>query len=323
MSTSVQSRPQTSRQVKAAYKARGQPTISEREQRQLQRAVELDRRAWKAKETEKRRAEAVQKRVEKERKEREDRARLLYNQRPADKFGFKGSQLHLSAFFGNGAGKKLSTIEDGNHSMTLVDGYSDVSEDDFVDDDTLPSVLGTTVSKDTGDIRDQGARSAQAPSALIVSSNQPEPPMNLRTTVPSDDTLAEFLDELGSSTQVAREIASEKGFVGNSVLNERTVSFASGDFDLSTEDLDELNPSEPVADVFRQNKELMRPPSLPIKRDWRASNDIVHAPVSEASASLLDGRKSGETALSDAGLCQNDLEIMAAQEVQLTQDTAV
>ena len=93
------SRPQTIKQAKASYKSRNTPTLSEREKKQLERSIELDRRACRAKESEKRKVEAAKKRAEKERKEREERdKRQMGSQRRCDRFGFRGSQMHLGAF---------------------------------------------------------------------------------------------------------------------------------------------------------------------------------------------------------------------------------
>ena len=92
-------RPQTIKQAKAAYKSRGQPSLTEKEKRQLDCAIELDRRAWRSKEADKRKAEAAKKRLENEQKQKEELERLrLGSQRRCDRFGYKSSQMHLGAF---------------------------------------------------------------------------------------------------------------------------------------------------------------------------------------------------------------------------------
>lgn len=88
----------TLKQAKAAFKARDENPITEREAKQLERALQLDRRAWALREREKTRADLTKKRLAQE-KAQKDEERRLGTQRRRDRFGFKSSQFHLGAFF--------------------------------------------------------------------------------------------------------------------------------------------------------------------------------------------------------------------------------
>ncbi|KAI7380127.1 hypothetical protein KC328_g12956, partial [Hortaea werneckii] len=68
---------QTIKQAKAAYKSRAQQPLSDAEKKQLERSIELDRRAWRTKEQERKKAEALKKRQEKERREKDDHERTM------------------------------------------------------------------------------------------------------------------------------------------------------------------------------------------------------------------------------------------------------
>ena len=166
----------TIKQAKAAYKARGRPTLSEAEQRQLQRNVKLDQRAWAIREREKKRAETAKKRVEKEHEERKKQAGLLGSQRRCDRFGHKSSQFHLGAFFAAGANKSRPGSDAG--SMSPATSRCNSAEDDEafgddgVDDDDLLSAMDTTHYVQLGH---QFARST------TVSSAQDRPALAPRT----------------------------------------------------------------------------------------------------------------------------------------------
>lgn len=100
--------PVTIKQAKAAYKSRAASTntLSEREKKQLERSAALDRRAWGLREKEKARVEAVKKRAEREKLEREGRRNPGEEEkRRRDRHGFLASQLCLGAFFGRGGGR--------------------------------------------------------------------------------------------------------------------------------------------------------------------------------------------------------------------------
>ncbi|UJO16872.1 uncharacterized protein CLAFUR5_04140 [Fulvia fulva] len=138
---------QTTKQAKAAYKARGRPTLSDKESRQLQRAIQLEERAEKAREAEKRRTEAAKKRAEKERPAKGD-ARLG-SQRRTDKFGFVASQFHLGNFFGKP--RMPSEVAKAGGAGSGVMPRDVDTEDEFgsedLDDDTLLKALDSPEAK--------------------------------------------------------------------------------------------------------------------------------------------------------------------------------
>ncbi|EMC99721.1 hypothetical protein BAUCODRAFT_347726 [Baudoinia panamericana UAMH 10762] len=194
---------QTLKQARASFKSRDRPSISDREQKQLDRAIQLDRRAWGVKEREKRRAEAVKQRQEKERREKLERSKVKQAEsgdRRCDRFGFMGSQVCLGAFFGQGEAKvelgggvgsgKATDSHDKENVKSTDSKQDDDYGEDIVDDEALLRVLNAATVEQ---------HPKQSPTVQSASANKPG-----RSTI-SDD-LADFLDELGSSTQISREL---------------------------------------------------------------------------------------------------------------------
>ncbi|KAK5678184.1 hypothetical protein LTS10_009354 [Elasticomyces elasticus] len=137
----------TIKQAKADFKARGRPTISVLEQKQLERSIQLDRRAWGVKEREKRKAEAAKvRRVEKERSEKEAREKkaLAGGKTRSDRFGYASSQMHLGAFFG-GAGVKKQEVKSEIKVEVKAENEDDMFGDDGLDDETLLETLESPV----------------------------------------------------------------------------------------------------------------------------------------------------------------------------------
>ena len=81
-----------------------------------------------------------------------------------------------------------------------------------------------------------------------------------------EDELGDFWDELGSSTQIARELSPPPKKVPERKPIACTTSFGSGDFDLTEEDLDELETPElkttPMSSKAESDRKLMPPPAL-------------------------------------------------------------
>lgn len=191
----------TLKQAKAAYKTRSEQPLTEREQKQLERSLQLDRRAWALREREKTtRLDTAKKRAAQEKAQREEQARLG-TQRRCDKFGFASSQFHLGAFFrrpaapmaerademeGRDAGEGVGgpVIADARESADereetkniRADEAMDLNENEFedLDDDSLlealqpseriPSPTGNPSTKD------------QIPQAAISMPPPPRPP---------------------------------------------------------------------------------------------------------------------------------------------------
>ena len=267
-------RPQTIKQAKAAYKSRGQPSLTEKEKRQLDRSIELDRRAWRSKEADKRKAEAAKKRLENEQKQKQELERLrLGSQRRCDRFGYKSSQMHLGAFLN----KRNVRLQDQKEDVQLLCAESDVEsfEDDDLDDETLLDAMAqaddTTTRKTTHLLVQTTTESAQT---AIYPFNTPR--INHNTTGTSGHEMEDFesfWEDLDSSTQIARDIDFENPESGESKPTSKASSFSSGDFDLMIEDMELLDPPPPPPVLkIELDRKLMPPRPLP----------TIHAPPTEA-----------------------------------------
>ncbi|KAK4552884.1 hypothetical protein LTR86_010016 [Recurvomyces mirabilis] len=201
----------TIKKAKADFKSRGQPTISNSERKQLLRGAELDQRAWGIEQREKKKAEAtLKKKQERERREKDDRARVqMGTQMRCDRFGYKSSQFHLGKFFGAEAGK---TEQDGEISVAAVMveevKEEDMFGDDGVDDDTLLEALGAPHVR----LDAEENESKHAKGGSLRSVDEPSPQAALVSADNSsckDDMMLDFWNELGSSTQIARELADD------------------------------------------------------------------------------------------------------------------
>ena len=264
----------TIKQAKAAYKSRTEQPLTEREQKQLERSVQLDRRAWAIREREKNKLDSAKKRVAEE-KAKKDEERRLGTQRRNDKFGFKSSQFHLGAFFrkpgavgqdGKGGTAVVEASEGGREpredckatvsaveNMEFGEEDHDEFEDEYedLDDETLLEALQSPevarVSKTL--IMDQ--------SKPMTSMPPPPRPDGARSTTsvahvssePTDQYL-DMEDFLESSTQIAREIEAETP--SSPCVETRTLtaqetlrngSFSSGSFDLTEDDFEQLDPT--------------------------------------------------------------------------------
>ncbi|KAK5110575.1 hypothetical protein LTR62_005768 [Meristemomyces frigidus] len=187
----------TIKQAKADYKTRGRPSLSDLEKRQLERSIQLDRRAWGIQEREKRKAEAtLKKKQERERLEL-GRRRVVQmgSQRRCDRFGYKSSQFHLKRFFGCGGAKR-----DSEEAVAVEDeGFGD----EGLDDDTLLEALGSPSCE----------RESEVVQVELDISQTVKPPIIKISTTNVDksadrevEDVCDFWDELESSTQIAREL---------------------------------------------------------------------------------------------------------------------
>lgn len=189
---------QTIKQAKASFKARGRPTLTEKESRQLQRAIELEERADRAREAEKRRLEAAKKRSEKEKREQAQSKQQvqLGTQRRCDRFGYKSSQFHLGAFFRKQATEKPGAGEASKqHEQEAFD-------DDDLDDASLLGAINVANASDP-------AMKQPRPDASLM----PPPPRPATAVVkaprlPEQEDFSDLFDDLDSSTQIARALDS-------------------------------------------------------------------------------------------------------------------
>jgi hypothetical protein len=275
----------TIKQAKAAYKSRTEQPLTEREQKQLERGLQLDRRAWALREREKNKLDSAKKRVAEE-KAKKDEERRLGTQRRNDKFGFKSSQFHLGAFFrkpapgeqagadvkdvaavavsegGREPGEECEAMDSAVESMDLGEEDADEFEDEYegLDDETLLEALQSP----------EVARFSKAlevdktePITSMPTTSMPPPPRpdaaRSTTTVTHPqsqliDQDLEWQDFLESSTQIAREIEAEAPSSPCVETRTPTVqetlrkgSFSSGSFDLTEDDFDQLDPTPHIA----------------------------------------------------------------------------
>lgn len=224
---------QTIKQAKASFKARGRPTLSEREARQLERAIELEQRAERAQEAEKRRAAAAKLRSEREKRaetHRQQQQVQLGTQRRCDRFGYKSSQFHLGAFFGMGSAANTTSTSTTKTTTTTTSGQGgnddrDGFGDDDLDDESLldacdgsatvqTSVSAAQMSKPSAAITVQTSVSAaqmSKPSAAMLMPPPPLPGASVQTakTKPArelEEDFGDLFDHLDSCSQIARSL---------------------------------------------------------------------------------------------------------------------
>ncbi|KAK5698592.1 hypothetical protein LTR17_023510 [Elasticomyces elasticus] len=236
----------TIKQAKADFKARGRPTISVLEQKQLERSIQLDRRAWGVKEREKRKAEAAKlRRVEKERSEKEAREKkaLAGGKTRSDRFGYASSQMHLGSFFGGGGVKKEDVKSESKVEVEL-ENDDDMFGDDGLDDETLLETLESPVgTSDTPQLGVEAKVTAELPATTRSALQQCHSQLSVTPWTNNSGTLigvartpfgakavtktssliasraqtkppaavacdpSDFWDDLESSTQIARDLA--------------------------------------------------------------------------------------------------------------------
>jgi len=263
-------RAQTIKQAKAAFKDRGKPALSDREKKQLERSIELDRRAWRTRETEKRKAEAAKKKAEKDKNDREDRLKAqLGSQRRFDKFGYKSNQMHLGAFLG--VNRTTNTMSEENTESTTEpstgDSFGDSFGDSGLDDETLLDALEDlkAAEANTPTVNIPASHTNTNADEMMDAPDSKTAPQNHQCTSKRED-LVFFFDELGTSTQIARELTVDESAVEAAQHSAaiKALSFSSGDFDLTMEDIEEMEAAA-VSSKAAIDRQLMPPPRLPIK----------------------------------------------------------
>lgn len=340
----------TIKQAKAAYKNRTEQPLTEREQKQLERSVQLDRRAWGIREREKNKLDLAKKRAAQE-KAQKDEERRIGTQRRNDKFGFKSSQFHLGAFFQKpgpapAAGLMERKVDIANeHSRNLQPGNGekapgpipeegmDSDEDEYedVDDESLLEALQSPevarFDKAQSDIQTKPDVSMPPPPRPAFVRPMSKAPLQSPAQPESDLEWSDFLE---SSTQIAREIGSETSTTRTPPAHApaaketlRTGSFSSGSFEFTEDDIEQLDPTprapaangQHVAQIKAVNERMqMPPPPLPTKKcGQRREKDAVD--------SGLDPTRSVKTvhAQDDLEFSMTQLESFVEDDLQLTQ----
>lgn len=255
-----QPRAQTLKQAKAAYKSRSGSTLTAREKKQLERSIELDRRAWRVREAEKRKAEAKAKREEKERTDRENGVGMT-SQRRCDRFGFVASQMHLGAFFGGGGfARERDVGQDEVGRERKASGDEDCFDRDLDDESMLNAVDEGNDAPIAGK-----RRTIKEPPRASAKWSVSGAAHSAKTAKAAANDLDFFWDDLDSSTQIAQDLAAESPAKAASKSASPNTSFGSGEFDLSVEDIEEAQAKDDQLARVVMDKTLMPPPALPVK----------------------------------------------------------
>ncbi|KAF2151740.1 hypothetical protein K461DRAFT_156213 [Myriangium duriaei CBS 260.36] len=257
---------QTSKQAKAAFKARGSTFVSATERKQLARGAELLRRAERIKDQEEKKKQWQKRKNEEQIKGQED-TKPLGSQRIHDKFGYQSSQFHLGKFFSAACAAKRSNNNETN--------------DETVDEaeDAAPLRADTPPSSTVDQPADQTIEPQTSPvdlSVFLDSSTQLTRDLN---SSPTDTILPTQF-----STAIEQPISPLQRKSPQKVLSVSFPSFSSEDglfddttlmeLDRAAEQEIELRRSQsptkqlatspmPLQSVKAQEKVVMPPPSIP------------------------------------------------------------
>jgi len=346
----------TIKQAKAAYKSRAEQPLTEREKKQLERSVQLERRAWALREREKNRLDLDKKRIAQE-KAQKDEERRIGTQRRNDKFGFKSSQFHLGAFF-----RKPNPVRPADPKECKLDVTSERTEVshpavtttpdvEMTGDGTENEVLDDESEDEYEGVDDESLLEAlQSPEVSRIDNVLPDdhiqsafsmPPPPRPSFVQSINTHSvqapelqvedlEWQDFLESSTQIAREISTEAPAkhvprVQVPAVKEtlRTGSFSSGSFELTEDDIEQLDPTPRARVHHNQTSEQtkavserkeMPPPPLPLKQ--RAPEPVQRILSGAYVSQSLVAPKHTQDEL---GFSLTQLESFVEDDLQLTQ----
>ena len=343
----------TIKQAKAAYKSRSeQQPLTEREQKQLERGLQLDRRAWALREREKNKLDLAKKRLAQEKAQR-DEERRLGTQRRNDKFGFKSSQFHLGAFFRKpGAGGQGG---EGRKDCAEGAGGREAEHDSKGTDSVIENVqFGEEDEDEYEDLDDESLLEAlQSPEVARISNAPPvdqSKPVNSMRTPPRPDAAwstmsvarvsseptdpdLEWQDFLESSTQIAREIEAETPKSPCVETRRPSVqetprmgSFSSGSFELTEDDFEQLDPTPHVsADIGQHAKQQqekaaeerlkMPPPPLPFPRGQPELANRNRCQNDDTAASVSNSGVLTE----DLGFTMTQFESFVEEDLELSQ----
>ncbi|THX53306.1 hypothetical protein D6D06_06187 [Aureobasidium pullulans] len=311
---------QTLKQAKAAFKARGSTFVSDTEKRQLERGAILLQRAERIKESETRRKEVQKKKSIQDTKP--TKSCLLGTQRVNDKFGYARSQFHLGAFL-----KPKAPVPAPLPAQEEIRSQ-EPWEDDGVDDDTLLDLAGESP------VTTLKGPSAQTPSKATPSKG----PANVELLSPSTtDDFGSWDDFLERSSQLARDLSvDQKPTPPTTRSFDRISSFTSADFDLSVDDLEELDWA--VENIPPQNNSsVSRVLNTPCKSEGRHTKSIGKQvgtekdmdrklmpppmiPAKRPAPSSRLGYQARPTPPNSAhGISIADLESLAGEDIQLSQ----
>lgn len=276
----------TLRQAKAAHKARGGPAVSDKEIRQLQREIQLDQRAWAAKQREKTRTKAAQTRAEEQHRLKAEQAALqLGTQRRCDRFGHKSSQFHLGAFFTKASELIPMTETKGRSAETSFDDADDLDDESMLSAlEDVDTTATTSVHEHRGD--DCDAETVSKPESTIMPCLAP---VVMNEHIDWDD----FLE---SGTQITRELDNSKESAHPTASPQQQQSHrmsfdSSCSLGLTSQDIEALDPT-PVVQItagvktdVATDRKLMPPPLMVPKKQFQAQgNDCSNRGMMKAKA---------------------------------------
>lgn len=314
----TQDRPQTLKQAKAAFKARGSTSVSAAEKRRLERGAVLLERATRLKDLEQRKKNHLKKKGEKEAKDAHVKPPvLLGTQHKLDKFGYKSSQFHLGAFLKQ-ARDTAKTTEADQEVSTEPRGPDPVDDDHVLLDVAVKSAA-------TQESREH----IQCP-AMSSQETQPGSSPQRDCHDSGNDEFAHLDGFIESSTQIARELSEEKHVCLPFPTRIEFSSFGSTDFDISAEDMEELDASlaqqhaasqkepAPHGGKHKDDRKLMPPP---IQKDRKHNPMSPSRPVTSAAKvlSILHPSSIAPQTYELLGFTLDDLESLVSEDVQFTQ----
>ncbi|KAK6001697.1 hypothetical protein QM012_002187 [Aureobasidium pullulans] len=319
---------QTLKQAKAAFKARGSTFVTDTEKRQLERGAVLLQRAERIKESETRRKEVLKKKSLQDAKA--TKACLLGTQRVNDKFGHQRSQFHLGAFLKPKAA--VPAITPAPLPVLQEESVTEPWEDDGVDDDTLLDWAGESP------VTTLKAPSAQAPSQQTPSKTHGEVKHQLELVSPSTtDEFGSWGDLLDGSPQLARDLTVPRKPTPSTTRSfDRIPSFTSADFDLSADDLEELDKSvdnllpaqsniiAPQANKHGDMKSWLDGKNKKEEAEHDHDRKLMPPPMIPAKCPLPTKNSSSFAAPTTVppvthGISLADLECLASEEIELSQ----
>jgi hypothetical protein len=313
---------QTLKQAKAAFKARGSTLVTDTEKRQLERGAILLQRAERIKEAETRKKELKKKSVQ---DTKTTKACLLGTQRVNDKFGYQRSQFHLGAFL-----KPKAAVPAAAPLSNVQEESPEPWEDDGVDDDTLLDLAGESPVTTTK------APPARAPSQQTPSKTHGHATNSLVSPSTTDE-FGSFDDLFERSSQLTRDLSTPQKSEPVPLATrsfDRIPSFTSGDFDLSADDLEELDwsvdtlrndiPSPQASRQIHKNGNI---------RSWLDGKSTKKEMVQDIDRRLMPPPpmipkkcsppsridSTAQTTAPPHGISIADLEGLAAEEIQLSQ----
>ncbi|CAD0108362.1 unnamed protein product [Aureobasidium uvarum] len=313
---------QTLKQAKAAFKARGSTSVTDTEKRQLERGAILLQRAERIKESEARRKEVLKKKSLQDTKA--TKTCLLGTQRVNDKFGYQRSQFHLGAFLKPKHPPAPAPLPALQEEEPAIEPW----EHDDVDDDTLLDLAG-----------ESPVTTLKGPPTRVSSQQTPskthgEPKLISPSTT---EEFGSWDDLLERSSQIARDISiPQKPTPPATRSFDRIASFTSADFDLSADDLEELDWS--VDNLHQSNAPLPQVPPRQVSknddmRSWLSGKEnkkdesgrdidrkLMPPPMILTKRPSPTSTAARTTVPPGAhGISLADLESLAGEEIQLSQ----